>query len=266
MRCKGLWAALAVLLALSMAACGGQAGQSSAPSIEEHSSSQEEASQRPAEYYDELRAESPYREKLWDALKYEEIIPTDDTGREILRLLARIGDPGEETGGPEGFSQDFILNAALFNSALLETQSESAADPAYAPELRPIAEELGHDYLLPREHVDETARRLFGQAGLAHQDYWLWQYHSLQGVYTPPYAGTPLRAMPVLLGYEAADGGYRAEVAYLPPSMEGGYLDGEGQPVPPGEEAAYAATLPRRQVEVKTAQDGSLYLYSHRYL
>lgn len=219
-----------------------------------------------AEYTD-IRAGVPYdgmRAQVVDFLRYD-IVPTDDTGKELTRYLARVGDPGGPVDSPADLDNAFVLERALEN-VMWYTTVDYGQPETYHPELLSIATAVKDDTVALREHVELVARELFGDIPFENAEFSPWKWHPTEGVYTPPHMGGGTYTQPVILSYTEVDGGYRVELVYLRDAM-GAFIDESGTIIPEAELQTVAQTrMRRREVVVSRTGDGEMILQSHRYL
>ena len=114
----------------------------------------------------------------------------------------------------------FLVRAAVLNTPSVNWgmygDETYEGIPTY-PSLEPLTGLIGDSTCFLQEHVEITAKRLFGDSvPLVHSGAGLspWRYHEYAGVYTPPHMGTPYPDC-VLLDYSASGETVEATVGYL---------------------------------------------------
>ncbi|WP_303899935.1 hypothetical protein [Anaerotruncus colihominis] len=108
-----------------------------------------------------------------------------------------------------------VLNTPPVNWGMYGDETYEGV-PTY-PSLEPLTGLVGDSTCFLQDHVEITAKRLFGDSvPLVHSGAGLspWRYHEYAGVYTPPHMGTPYPDC-VLLDYSASGETVEATVGYF---------------------------------------------------
>ena len=204
----------------------------------------------------------------------------DETADQILRVLALAGDPGEDFDTPaERDGGDLVLYLLWATNYVTIDPNDADYDVQTAQILLPLAasvsERLGaqEDWFWLREHIEETARILYGDAfSVVHRRPSLpYKWFETEGVYTPPHMGGGWSVMPYLYRYTEENNVLTAEVAYLIESYDGVYDAAPGEerkPLTSLQEVddCLARTAKRRTVTLHREADGRLTLQSHHFI
>ncbi len=234
------------------------------------------------EEFTELRALCEYDES-WEhelpscyshgpnlTIVYDESVTLRPEGLDIV--IANAGYTGEFRSAEE--IPDSVMIQACFDTPLfvdtLSTDSEN-----YIPGLEAIEKEVNDYIFVPKEWVDEVAKRLFGpEAEVEHQNLGIWTYYAEAGVYTPRHIGGWADEFPYIFSVEEIDGGYIAEAAYIDNGMGGYGIPGTGiwvgdytdweKPLQEDEKAMdfIRNEAPRFLVTFKYNEEGELYMAS----
>lgn len=217
--------------------------------------------------YAELRARIPYdgmRSQTVEALRFN-IVPTDATGEELTRYLARVGDPGKAVESALDLGTAYMQARALEN-VMWYTTVDYGQSEVFHPELLPITTAVGDANVAMGEHVVQTMQELFGNVPFENASLPQWQWHPVEGVYTPPHTGGGSYVQPVILSYEERGDSYRIELVYLRDAM-GVLVDEQGAAISEQNLRSTAETaMRRREVIVDKKTGGGLLFHSHRYL
>ena len=242
--------------------------------------------------FDAIRASIPYTgidepdsilcSDWYGPLERPEALQNDETADEILRVLTLTGDLKEDFDTPAGRNgNDTILYLIWATNCITTNPNDENYDAQTAQTLLPLAaavsERLGapEDWFWLREHIEETARILYGDGFVAeHQQPSLpYKWFETEGVYTPPHMGGGWSITPYLYSYTENDGVITAEVAYLCESYGGTYdaayyRDENAKQLASLEEVmdCLANTAQRRTVTLRRENDGRLTLQSHHFI
>ena len=121
----------------------------------------------------------------------------DETAKELNDYIAdvtRLNIPQGEFDTLAEAPGDFILMAAIVNTPCVYWDGYGGEGAPDYPQLAPLSDVIGDYQCYLQEHVEMTARRLFGEdVAVTHTGGGLspWKYHEYAGVYTPPHMGTP---------------------------------------------------------------------------
>lgn len=222
--------------------------------------------------YDAIRASIPY-EGLQYRAAVEAIVETDETGEKLAAFLALVGIADREVASAGDLDNTRALLSALFATKHYSSDAMSA-DGNYVPALKafeaPAAELTGipEDWFWLREHVEQSARLLFGEAfTLIHGDVNKFRYLETIGVYTPPHMGAGADIIPVIFGYEDRGGACIVEVAYIGASMAGYYDPATGDSIVPEKVKDYAENTARRMtVTLNKTDNGGFVFVSQHYI
>ena len=229
------------------------------------------------EVFAALRAQIPY-EGLQRYAAVPALVPTDATGQKIADYMALVRIIDKDITSPQQLEGYQVLQALMLVTQYHTTTSygQERYTPALKPLEAPAAEllDMGEDCFYLKEHVEESARLLFGDDfTFKHESFNGYMYLEPLGVYTPPHRGGGYNVIPVVLSYTDLGDSYRAEIVYLTQGM-GGYAS----PAPRDSEEFWVEvaekdipdfiqnTAERREVVLKKAADGRLVLVSHRFL
>ena len=196
-------------------------------------------------------------------------IRRDETAKEIADFIEDVtlfNIPSENFETIQNAPADFILMASILNSPAVYGQGEDTENAPVYPELLPVME-IAMDYeCFLQEHVEATARRIFGDdVPFAHTGRGIspWKYHEYAGVYTPPHMGWGAEKS-YLLEYSQDGDIITATVAYS------SQFTGLGEPDPEAaamtEEEWVTTREPRCQFTLRRRPDGRLILTGYRAL
>lgn len=217
--------------------------------------------------YAVIRRMVPYAGMAEGMLDYlrTDIVPTDATGEELMRLLYRVGDPGRDVASPAELENAYLLQRGLDNVMWYAT-TDYGRQETYHPELRPITAAVEDDTVALGEHVEAVIRELFGEVPVELVDMSPWRWYPEEGVYTPPHMGEGYNTQPVLFDYEDLGDSYRVELTYMQ-DMMGSFIDEDGRVIPEAElRSAAENRMRRREVILDKTAGGALVFRSHRYL
>ncbi len=221
----------------------------------------------------ELRASVPYEgPRYWSDFSYgyNDLIPTDSLGEEIARSLTYAGKAYEfDRYIVDGqYSNEYKLAIALRYTELQDGLDQPGYN--YHPELHPLMEAAGDWEISLVEHVEATAKWLFGpDTVLEHQNTSKWHWYEDLGVYTPPHMGGGLGNEAIILSYE--DKGDHIEALAVYPMVTGygtSYQTDDGTAINREELKAFAADgfsgdeFQKYRVTLKRADSGILYVES----
>lgn len=180
--------------------------------------------------YDAIRASIPYPGLCTQSFKIPDyILSYDATGKALADYLVMVGLPGEDFDSPDQIPPAHLLKQALLACYLYQ---DYAVNPEYQPEflyqpqLLPITVAVGDSIVYLREHVEQSARLIFGDTvTLQHQTVGAYLWHEKEGVYTPPHMGGGGPNVPVIFSYEDKGSRYEAEVAYMQYGLDCFFVD-----------------------------------------
>lgn len=187
--------------------------------------------------YTTLRQTVPYTEPDgWSDYQYpfQEQFPVDDTGEEIARVLQYTGIPlnyrvAEYDSATEiEFHDEHKLQSALMNTEIITVDDEHLY-----PQLEKIAVTVNDTQFYLKEHIEETARLLFGpDTVLTHKSFIKYSWFPKEGVYTPPHMGYGGFTDAVLLNYKDHGDYYEATAVYTDYLYyAGAYADENGEAI-----------------------------------
>ncbi len=201
---------------------------------------------------------------------YDESVTLRPEGLDVV--IANAGFTGEFDSADE--IPDSVMIQAAFDTPLwVDTSDEDSEN--YIPGLEAIFDEVNDDIFIPKEWVDEVAKRLFGpEAEVKHQRTGIWTYYAEAGVYTPKHIGGWADEFPYIFSVEETEDGYIAEAAYVDNGMGGYGFCGSGiwvgeytdweKPLQYDEKAMdfIRNEAPRYRVRFKYNDEGELYMAS----
>lgn len=180
--------------------------------------------------YDAIRASIPYPglcTRYFEIPDY--ILSPDATGKALADYLAMVGLPREDFDSSSQIDPAHLLEQALLGSYLYQDyviNPEYQPDFLYQPQLFPITVAVGDSSVYLREHVEQSARLIFGDSvTIQHQDVQAYTWHEAEGVYTPPHMGGGGPNVPVIFSYEDKGDRYEAEVAYMQYGLDCFFVD-----------------------------------------
>lgn len=139
---------------------------------------------------------------------------------EAAELLYLIGDPKKDFSDAGELDDGVKIAAALESLPVLQATPLTSSLDNYAPALEPIATIIGDSSMITKEHVEAAVKELFGSgATVTHKSVNPWNWHPVQGVYTPPHRGGSSKSVPVVLRLEETQDGYQAQAVFIRFSM-----------------------------------------------
>ncbi len=182
--------------------------------------------------YDAIRASIPYPGPKTGQLEYPGyVVELDATGKALADYLVTVGLPGEDFDDPAQIDPLHVLEQAIELCYLIQYDNinpEYQPEFVYQPQLFPIVVAVRDSVMILGEHVEQSARLIFGDAvTLRHQNVFKYTWHEAEGVYTPPHMGGGGPLVPIILGYEDKGDRYEAEVVYMQYGLDCFYVDGE---------------------------------------
>lgn len=201
---------------------------------------------------------------------YDESVTLRPEGLDII--IANAGYTGEFSS-PEEIDNSVMIQAGFDTPLFVDTSDKDSEN--YIPGLEAIFDEVNDEIFIPKEWIDEVAKRIFGpEAKVEHQRQGIWTYHAKAGVYTPKHIGGWADDFPYVLSVEETEGGYVAEAAYIDIGMGGYGIPGSGiwigefsdwdKPLQEDEKAMefIKNEAPRFKVTFKYNENGELYMAS----
>ncbi|MFA9381357.1 MAG: hypothetical protein ACERKO_09875, partial [Acetanaerobacterium sp.] len=123
--------------------------------------------------------------------------PSDSKAEEITRAIqdvVALNMPQTNFDTIADAPNDFIVMAAMLNTPYVFFGPMSTNEEAYYSQFDPLADIISDMQCTLQEHVEITAKRLFGEdVQFTHSGKGIspWKYWEYAGVYTPPHMGTP---------------------------------------------------------------------------
>ncbi|MBR3611323.1 MAG: membrane lipoprotein lipid attachment site-containing protein [Oscillospiraceae bacterium] len=201
---------------------------------------------------------------------YDESVTLRPKGLDIV--IANAGYTGEFRS-PDEIPDSVMIQACFDTPLFVDTQSTDSEN--YIPGLEAIEKEINDFIFIPKEWVEEVAKRLFGpEAEVEHQSLGIWTYYAEAGVYTPKHIGGWADEFPYVFSVEETEDGYIAEAAYIDNGMGGYGFCGSGiwigdytdweKPLQYDEKAMdfIKNEAPRFLVTFKYNEEGELYMAS----
>lgn len=184
------------------------------------------------EEYAALRQSVLYTEPSgWSQYEYsfQEQFPVDETGWEIARVLQYVSIPLPQTFTDGEYDAEYKLYRARENTESMNTYGENMY-----PQLDVFETTVRDTQFYLKEHVEETARILFGpDTVLEHQSSLSFRWYPKEGVYTPPHRGVGGYTDVALLDYVDHGDHYEATAVYLDYLFHiVAYADENGQAIP----------------------------------
>lgn len=189
---------------------------------------------------------------------------TQADDQKIAEYILRVGKPTTTFTSVSQLGNDYLLGTAIRNTQAFYAGDENKEDTYYDASLDPIAYDTGEGMFLLKEHVEETAKRLFGSdVTVNHASLNGWTWHEKQGVYTPPSSGGSTAMIPILISKRTEGNNFSVKLAFGYYGMHG-YLWENGNNLNLSNEAAineYKENGTAYRLNL-TNSGGSLYLES----
>lgn len=217
-----------------------------------------------------IRKAIPYQEPENgdDYIIAQPILKNDPVAEELSVYLQRIllanGLPLEPFDKIEDADSGFIIRAAVNDAVLYHTDDPS--DPNYREELIPLEETSSDIYFYLKEHVAQSAKKLFGEdVPVEHGSEGIYHYNEYAGVYIPIRMGIHAASMPVILSCQNLGDKYEAELVMIAQQGEGAFMD-NGAAIALDELEAYCQAKKTRYKVTFRKVDGMLHLSGCSYI